>query len=377
MHYPCATENFRPTYAEISLAALQHNIRVFSSKLKKETLIMAVVKADGYGHGAVQAANAALDAGATHLAVACLDEAVELRKSGIQAPVLVLGYTPAAAIETAASLNISITVFSWSQMNEIALLPLRSCLGIHLKVDTGMSRLGVTSLEEAIAIAGLANRCEFVQWEGIFTHFADADGSDTLFTEWQFARFMNVLRALREKGINYQMAHCCNSTAIWRFPQFQLDMVRLGIGMYGYSPLLIDGKPVPELKKAMKIVTEISSVKQYAANVSIGYNRTYFTRSNEKIAVLPIGYADGLNRRLSNLGYVTIRGEIAPIVGKICMDQTMIDVSHFAELQIGEKVTVLGRDEDGVTAENWAEWLHTIHYEVICGISKRVPRVYV
>lgn len=368
--------HIRPTYAEVSLSALQHNIKQFSSKLKQETYLMAVVKADGYGHGAVQVARAALDAGATHLGVAFLDEAALLRQHGIQAPILVLGYTPTSAIETAARLRVSVTVFSLGQMLEIAALKNCGRLSIHLKLDTGMSRLGATTPDEARAIAHLVQCCEFTVLEGVFTHFADADGLDPSFTELQFSRFMSMLKFLRDSGIQYEMAHCCNSAAIWRFPQYQLDMVRLGIGMYGFISLARNDIALPKLEKAMRVRSAISSLKQISAYEPISYNRSYVTKSNATIAVLPIGYADGLDRKLSDLGYVDIAGQAAPIVGKICMDQTMIDVSHLIDLHIGDQAVLFGTDENGVTASDWARWLNTIEYEIVCSISKRVPRIY-
>ncbi len=372
---------YRETWIEISLDAIKHNVRQFKQFIDPATRLMAVVKADGYGHGAVVAANAALEAGADYLSVALLEEALELRATGIRAPILVLGAIPLSAIRAAIEADISITAINSDMVREAAAqsTALKKPAVLHLKVDTGMSRLGVSSKEEALAIANLARSYAQLRIEGIFTHLAYADGEDPTYSRLQFSRFQETLDYLEEAGHCIEIKHCCNSAGTMNFPEMHLDMVRIGIALYGLYPAetLKISHPI-RLKQAFRMLTRISALKRIPGNQPVGYGCTSVSNTERTIAVLPAGYADGISRLLSNRGGVRVRGQAAPIVGRVCMDQTMIDVTGIAECRLGDEVVLIGTEDSGPAAlDNIAELMGTINYEVVCLIGGRTPRVFV
>ncbi|WP_034746223.1 alanine racemase, partial [Halalkalibacter wakoensis] len=363
--------SYRNTYAEISLEAIEENAASFKNGLVAPNCqLMAVVKGDGYGHGAVEAAKAAIRGGATYLGVAILDEALELRHAGIDAPILVLGYTAPDALIEAIRNNISITVFS-SEVRD-ALIDLvdveETPINVHLKVDTGMGRVGVQTSDELLELVRPLLCANYIQIEGVFTHFAEADSPDSTYTDLQFDRLMTFIHALENEGIAVPIKHCCNSAGTLFHKEKHLDMVRVGISLYGLKPDPSLDMPII-LKQAMRLYSSIVSVRELQEGASISYGRTYTLPATRTIATLPIGYADGLSRALSNKGIALIKGQQVQMVGRVCMDQTMIDVTHHPNARVGEQVEF--------PIDDMAEKIGTINYEIVCSISKRVPRHYV
>ncbi|MGG3560199.1 alanine racemase [Neobacillus rhizosphaerae] len=372
-------ESYRDTWAEVSLDHIQANVVQFRQFVQHQSKLMAVVKGDGYGHGAVEVAKAAILAGADYLGVAILDEAIQLREAGIVTPILILGYTPPRSIKEAILANITLTVFDQDVLDEIIFQSAHLCKTayVHLKIDTGMSRIGVTSGEEASLLAEKALTAEYVYFEGVFTHFANADSEDPSYTYEQFQKFQSILSYLDMKQIAVPIKHCCNSAATMNFPEMHMDMVRIGIALYGLYPDKSLKKHRIHLKQAMSLKTRIASMKNVEASQPISYGCTWSPDKRGTIATLPIGYADGLSRLLSNKGKVLIRNQHATIRGRVCMDQTMIDVSDVDNCSAGDEVTIFGTSHSSFqSVDLLAEWMGTINYEVVCLIGKRVPRVY-
>lgn len=372
--------SYRDTWAEISLEAVQHNVQQFRRYIERPTKLMAVVKADGYGHGAIEIAQTAVQSGADYLAVALLDEALELRSAGISQPILVLGYTPAHSVKKAITYSIALTVFCDDVLDEVIHQAgqLKQTVSIHLKIDSGMSRIGVTSKEDVLRLAQKAINSPFVYLEGIFTHFANADSEDPSYTRKQFTRFMEMVESIEEENIHIPIKHCCNSAATMNFPDMHLDMVRVGIALYGlYPDASLKGHSI-KLQQAMSLKTKIAALKTVPAAQPISYGCTFTPSSDSIIATLPIGYADGVSRLLSNRGKVLTRGQAAPVAGRVCMDQMMIDVSHVEGSSIGDEVTLFGQNQQSFqSVDDIASLMGTINYEVVCLIGKRVPRIYI
>ncbi|OEH94328.1 alanine racemase [Bacillus solimangrovi] len=371
--------SYRDTWVSISLDAIKNNIQQFRNHISSSCKFMAVVKADGYGHGAEIIAKTAIKEGADYLGVAFIDEAVQLRKCGITTPILVLGYTPPDTLQLAIEQNITLTCFSEDILVEASKIAtnLNKTALIHLKVDTGMSRIGVRTKEDALSFTNRAASLPNVVLEGIFTHFAAADSNDSTFTDMQFSTFQEIVDYVERSGFHFQLKHCCNSAGTMQYPHMHLDMVRVGISLYGLLPdPNIPTRPF-ELKQAMQFKTKIVTVKDLEEGNSISYGCTYTTESTRTIATLPIGYADGLNRLLSNKAEMIVRGKRAPIVGRICMDQTMIDVTGIPNVQHHDEVTIFGRDQNCfISIDEIAQLIGTINYEIVCAIGKRVPRIY-
>ncbi|WP_426454343.1 alanine racemase [Paenibacillus sp. S-38] len=373
------TLGYRDTWADISLDAIEHNTRVTKAMLAPSCRFMAVVKADGYGHGASETAEAALRGGADQLAVAFLDEGLHLRRAGITAPVLVLGYTPPHAVEAAVRAGLTLTVFTEDVLAEAVActqrlaLPLR----IHFKVDTGMTRVGVTSPEELVRLARQAAASRYVQAEGLFTHFACADSPDDSYTREQFAAFEAFRAALRQNGLHLPLHHCCNSAATLRYQGLHLDLIRFGISLYGLLPSGECRTGGEHLRPAMSLRTRIVSLRRIPPGRTVSYGGTFTAPRETLIATLPVGYADGLSRRLSSRGSALVRGQRAPIAGRVCMDQTMLDVTDVPGAAVGDIVTLFGSADGSVLpVDEVAELMDTISYEAVCLIGKRVPRVY-
>lgn len=366
------TENYRPTKALIDLAAIEKNLASFKERLG-DTEIMAVVKADAYGHGVLEVARRAVDTGIKLLAVATPDEALFLREKGFQEKILVMGASPAAFVPIAQREGIALAAISldWLKSALAAQDPDALPLKVHLKVDTGMRRVGVAVEEVDEAIAEI--RRNSLWFEGIFTHFATADEEEGELFERQVARMKGIIDRLGDRSI---MVHISNSAASLMHTNLAYDAVRVGISMYGIAPsdYVEEKMPFP-LIPALSLETEIVHIKQVKAGETISYGGTYCCEKDEWIATLPIGYADGMLRGLQGQE-VLVRGERAEIVGRICMDQCMIRVSE--ELPIGEKVQLLGKQgKDEIRINEWAEKLNTIPYEIPCMLTKRVPRIYV
>ncbi|PEZ09216.1 alanine racemase [Bacillus sp. AFS018417] len=372
--------SYRDTWAEILLDNIHHNFLQFRGYVKEQTKIMAVVKADGYGHGAVEIAKTLMQAEADYLAVALLDEALQLRNAGISHPILVLGYTPVRSVQKAVSEDITLTVFSHEVLDEIIIQSslLQKTASVHLKVDTGMSRIGITSAEEALELAQKAATSPSVYLEGIFTHFANADSKDPAYTLMQFQHFLDVIESLETHDIHVPIRHCCNSAGTMNFPDMHLDMVRIGIALYGLYPNETFKGHSIKLKQAMNFKTKIAALKTIPASQRISYGWTYKLEKESLIATLPLGYADGLSRLLSNQGMVLMHEQLSPIVGRVCMDQTMIDVTDIDGCSTDDEVTIFGHNGSSFqSVDEIAKLMGTINYEVVCLIGKRVPRIYV
>ncbi|TMV47733.1 alanine racemase [Paenibacillus mesophilus] len=371
---------YRHTWAEISLEAIAHNTKRFKENIPRSTALMAVVKANGYGHGAVKVARAAITAGADILGVAFLDEALQLRAASIGHPVLVLGYTPPGSVRAAVEHEIGLTVFSDEVLDEVIRWTeaLHKRARVHLKVDTGMNRIGLSDPQAVLALARKAMQARYIELEGVFTHFADADGEDPVYTMRQFGAFQSVVSTLAEDGIQVPLKHCCNSAAAIRYPSMHLDMVRVGIALYGLYPSEHTRLPSYPLRPAMRLMTTVSDLKLTPAGQPVGYGCTFVPDRDTLIATVPIGYADGLSRRLSNKGAALVNGHRVPFAGRVCMDQTMLDVTEVSGVRIGDEVEMFGEGGDGgISAGEAAALMGTIHYEVVCSIGSRVPRVYV
>ena len=365
--------------AQIDLDAIANNIKQIKKRIKPNTKIMAIVKADAYGHGALEVSKVCLFNGANWLGVATLDEGIELRQGSIQVPILILGHTVESQLETAILNDLTQTVYSYeiAQIISNIATKLKKRALIHIKIDTGMSRLGFLPNDESIQIINKIYNLPNIDVTGIFTHFAAADEKDKTFTNLQYDKFLYITNSLETMWNKRILRHCGNSATIIDMPLYQLDMVRAGIIIYGLLPSKDVAKNI-DLKPAMTLKSQIVYIKELEPNSSIGYNRTYFTSKPTLIATIPIGYADGYSRSLSNKARVIINGEYANVVGNVCMDQMMVDVSHIKGVNIFDSVTLIGSSNGKfISADELANIEGTINYEVVCNISKRVPRVYI
>ncbi len=368
------------TWAEIDLDRLKCNLKHIKTATA-DSLVMAVVKADAYGHGAVMAAKALCEAGADWLAVSNLDEAIQLRNAGLTTPMLILSYTPPEEVVLLATHRITQTVVSADHAAALsaAAEAANVTLDVHLKVDTGMSRVGFFCQEAPYAVEEIAAVCALphLQASGIFTHFAVADEADgDAFTREQYRRFLHVIGELEARGITFALRHCCNSAATLRYPEMHLDMVRPGLILYGLYP---DEwmRPLLPLSPVMSLRTHVSHVKSTPRGATVSYGRLYTTDSEETLATVPIGYADGYTRRVFGRAHMLVCGKEAPVRGRICMDQCMLDVSQIDGVEPGTLVTAFGQDGDRtLPVETYAAWSDTINYEVVCAIGKRVPRLF-
>ncbi len=368
----------RPAWAEINLDHLKHNIKEVKKAVGKSTIVCAVIKADGYGHGAVDIARTLLDNGADRFAVAILSEAIQLRKAGLDVPILVLGYTPDEHAGLILDYSLTQTVYSLDQarfFSKVAGAMNRTML-IHVIVDTGMSRLGFQATEEELSVVKKVFKLDNIYVEGIYTHFAIADIKDKAFTYKQYNQFKNFTSELEKEGFNIEIKHVSNSAAIIDIPEMNLDMVRAGIMLYGLYPSKEVNKEKIILKPVMTLKTKVAHSKKLPAGRGVSYGLIYKTKEESNIVTLPIGYADGFTRMLTNKAEVTIKGVKLPVIGKICMDQSMVDATGIEVIR-GDEVIIFGEDEKKVnTADTLAAKLGTINYEIVCMVGRRVPRVY-
>lgn len=364
----------RNVWAEVDLSAIAHNVQVTRKVLKPGTKICAVVKADAYGHGAVPVATAALAAGVNYLAVSMTQEALELREAGIMAPILILGTMTEEHEKALVDYNITQTVYDLAVAQELSAAALQEnkVAKVHLAVDTGMNRIGCRP-EEAADLAEAISKLPHVELEGMFSHFASADEMDKSFAKSQYRKFMEADRAIKDRGIQIPLVHIDNSAGITEMKHTECDMVRQGITLYGLWPS-DDVERCLDLKPALSLKAEVVFVKDVPAGEKISYGCTYETKAPMKVATIPLGYADGYSRALSNRGYITIRGYKAPVVGRICMDQFMVDVTNVPGVHKGDEAVIFG--PGGVSLDQLAKWVGTIPYELMCLLSTRVPRKY-
>ncbi len=366
------------TWAEVDLAAIAHNVRELKRLIGPGVLLCAVVKANAYGHGAEKVARAALAHGADRLAVAQPAEGWQLRQAGISAPILILGPTPPWMAQRIVAHGLAVTVntMETAQALSAAASATGAVVAVHLKVDTGMGRYGLLP-EEVLPFAQVIASLSGLRLEGLWTHFAAADEADDAYLRRQLGLLLDVSARLKENGLDIPLRHAANSAATISHPAARLEMVRCGLALYGLYPG--DAcRGLITLRPAMSLHSRVARLRTLPAGSAISYGRTYVTARPTPVAFLPIGYADGLRRGLSNRGSVLIRGQRAPLIGRICMDGCMADVSAIADVQEGDKAVFLGRQGQAeITADEMAALLGTISYEVVTGMGPRVPRVYV
>ena len=366
-------------WAEISLSAIGHNIEEVRKRLAPGVRLLAVIKADAYGHGAVRVGKY-LEDRVNYFAVATLEEAVELRENGIRLPILILGYTSPSQYEDLVAFDITQTIYS----RETAELLDREAAnqgkkaGIHIALDTGMTRIGFQVTEEDADVIADIGRLPHLKMEGLFTHFACADQKDKTYCSGQLEKFNRMVRMLEERKVEIPLKHVCNSAGIMEFDDFRYDMVRSGIVTYGMYPSEEVRKERLDLIPALEWKSRVIHVKEVGNGLGVSYGATYVTHEGRtRIATVSAGYADGYPRALSSKGRVLIHGQYAPILGRVCMDQFMVDVSRIPDVRVEDVVTLVGRDgENSISIEEIADPAARFNYEMACGISRRVTRVY-
>ncbi|NWF74739.1 MAG: alanine racemase [Nitrospirae bacterium] len=366
-----------PTYATIDLAALAYNLSQIKRCLSPTCDIMAIVKANAYGHGAVETAHALARQGIKRFAVASLDEGIALRHAGLSASIVVLGALLEDQVPDLLAHQLTPVISDGHILPTLAKAARSqpAPYPIHLKVETGMGRLGF-SPEELLSLLDDPILRNPLQIEGLMTHLADADGTDSAFTERQLGIFRSMLEQARQHGLTIPFLHTANSAAIVRFPDAHFSLVRPGLMLYGYHTLP-PSISAPNLKPVLSLQSTIVQLRSIPSGGTVSYNRTFVAQRPTRIAVLPIGYADGYSRRLSYRGSVLIQGRRAPIIGLVCMDMIMIDVTDLGPVRVGEIVTLIGQQGgESIWADEVADWIDTIPYEILCGIGPRVPRIY-
>ncbi len=364
----------RNSWLEINLQAIEHNVFQYRKLLQKSTMLLAVVKANAYGHGSIAVAQAAIKAGADYLGVATIGEAVEIRNAGIKMPLLILGLIPDKYIEVAIQQDCILTVSDIKTLSDIehCAEKMKKIAKIHLKVNTGMNRIGFNNLDAWKEALDFIDRCAAIECDGVFTHFADADGETKTYTQKQAERFDAYISCIPTQQRNKLVVHAANSAATINYTQYHYDMVRLGIGMYGYSSVVM-----PELNMALQWKSNIIYIHEVCSGDGIGYNCTKNAVEAMQVAVVPVGYADGYPRKLSNIGEVIVGGQKCKIVGRVCMDQIMIDITGLNNIKVGDMVILLGRDkEQSIDADDLAKKVGTISYEILTSLSVRLPRYY-
>ena len=371
---------FRSCWAEIDLNAIEHNIREIKNLLGPKAKLAAIIKADAYGHGSIRIAQSAILSGADILAVSALDEALELRQADINAPILILGYSESSYAPYLVEYDISQTIYNYQMAKDLsdAAVNQNKIARIHLKIDSGMGRIGFLPTEESFQEILSILRLPNLYLEGLFTHFASADESDRTYTHKQYEKFKAFSDRLLNLGYQPKYIHCANSATIIEYPDYHLDLVRAGIILYGVYPSNEVKRNKLNLRPAMSVKTKINNIKLLPKDESISYGRQYITKKETKVATISIGYADGYPRKLSNKARVIVNGEFAEVIGTICMDQCMIDVTHIKNIAIGDEVVVFGRQKNKtIPVEEIANNLGTVSYEVLCDIGRRLPRIYV
>lgn len=373
-------KKIRAAWAEVDLDALAHNMREVRRLADKNAIVTAVIKADGYGHGARKIARTLLDNGADRFAVAVLDEGIELRRAGFKVPILVLGFTDKERAEEIISNNLEQTVYSWDLAEALSEKAEKhgKTARIHLKIDSGMGRIGLQPDTKSVELIKRMSKLPNLTIEGIYTHFAVADTADKSYTIKQYEKFSKICDELEMENVRIGVRHCGNSAAIIDLPDMHMDMVRAGIMLYGLKPSDEIMLEKLELKQVMSLKVRISHVKDIEAGQSISYGRKFIADKKRRIASLPIGYADGYTRMLTGKAEALVKGVRVPVVGRICMDQCMIDVTGIENVKVGDEAVLFGKQgNEFIHIDELAEKLGTINYEIVCMISKRVPRVYI
>ena len=365
------------TYIEVDLEAIAHNVRAIRQHVGPRVALMAVVKANAYGHGALEVAQTALHHGASWLAVARADEGIHLRQAGISPPILVMNYTLPDEIEGALAHDLTLTINDLASAETASALARRlgRTVSVHVKVDTGMGRFGLLP-DEVLPFVDRLAALPGMRLEGLCTHFAVADLADKDYTRYQFLVFQAVRAQLEAADHRIPLCHVANSAATLDLPEMHLDAVRTGIAIYGLRPSSEVDPAVP-LRPALSLKSRVARARTLPAGSSISYGRTYVTSRAMPVALIPVGYGDGYHRLISNRGAVLINGQRAPVVGRVCMDQLVVDISQVGPVALGSEVVLIGRQgEDCITAEEVATWAETINYEATTALLPRVPRLY-
>lgn len=371
-------KEFYRVHADVYLDRICGNIKRTREMIKEGTDICAIVKADAYGHGAIPVAKVLypyVDA----YAVATIQEAVELREAGINKLVLILGFTPQPYVKELVAYDVMASVYNFEMAQWISKEAVRQnkIAKIHIKLDTGMSRIGFALTEESLAAIKKISKLDHLQIDGCFTHFAKADERDLSFTKGQMEKYQTYVEKLEQEGISIRVHHISNSAGIMMMPEANMDMVRSGISTYGLYPSEEVDKSRLWLEPAMELKSYVSYVKEVEEGVGISYGGTYQTTEPTIVATIPVGYGDGYPRALSSKGNVLIHGKRAPILGRVCMDQFMVDVTHIPNVQMGDVVTLVGVDqEECISVEELGEQSYSFNYEFVCDVGKRIPRVY-
>lgn len=364
--------------ADIDLDAIRMNIMTMKSLIPKDKKLLAVIKANAYGHGAVEIANALGDL-SDYYGVACLDEAIELRNAGVRKPILILGMTDESLFEQLIDMEITQTIFTLEQALVMSAMAVRKAktAKIHIKLDTGMNRIGFPCNEESIQAIVEITKLQNLNVEGIFTHYYKADCIDKTSAMGQLAKYTDMISRLQKLGVSFEIRHISNSAGIMEMPNEMYDMVRSGISTYGLYPSEEMDKEACILHPAMTFKSHIVHVKSVPAGETVGYGGTYTLPCEKKIATVGVGYADGYPRALSNQGRMLLHGQYVPIVGRVCMDQTMIDVSGIADVAVGDEVVLFGKQgENFISVEEIAEMSASFNYETVCDVNRRVPRIF-
>lgn len=373
-------KHLRPVWAEINLDNLAFNVQQIK-RFSKSKEIIGVVKADAYGHGALDIAPVLLENGVDKLAVAVVSEGIELRRSGIDCPIIILGFTAPSLISDLLKYDIEQTIFSYDYAKELSRIAEKKhkVAKIHIALDTGMGRIGFFPNKESVEAIYKISKLPNILISGVFSHFSTADEKDKEYTKYQLDKFNGFYDSLKEKGINIKTRHIANSAAIIDLPETHFEAIRPGIILYGYYPSQEVDKRKIELRIVMELKTNIAHIKKVPPGYYISYGRKFKSYKESIIATLPVGYADGYTRSLFNKGKVMLKDQFAPIVGSICMDQCMVDITDISsEVKVGDEVVLMGKmNKIKFDADDIAEIIDTINYEVICAISKRVPRVYI
>lgn len=364
--------------ADIDLSAIRRNIIAMKHCIPEGKMLLAVIKANAYGHGAIEVADV-LDDLADYYGVACIDEAIELRNAGVKKPILILGVTDESLFEDVVKYDITQTIFTLEQGE--ALSRIAEAAGktakLHVKVDTGMNRIGFPCKKESVADIAAISKLPYVNAEGIFTHYFKADSYDKSSANKQLADYTRMISWLEEEGVTFAVRHISNSAGIMEMPNDTYDMVRAGISIYGLYPSEELDKESCVLYPAMELKAHVICVKTVKAGETVGYGGTYTLPEDKRIATVGVGYADGYPRALSNQGRMLVHGQFAPIVGRVCMDQTMIDVSGIPQVQAGDEVVLVGKQgENRLSAEELSGMSASFNYEFVCNINRRVPRIF-
>ncbi len=366
----------RPTWAEIDVPALAQNLKNISRKIGRQTKILAIVKADAYGHGALEVAKAC-EKHRCYLGVALIEEAITLRKAGIKAPILILGSIfPFTNFKYVLDYNLIPTIASLAGARSLSRIAVKhkQKIKFHLKVDTGMGRIGIRPLSAAATIRKI-KALPFIEMEGLYTHLASAE-DDEAYSRQQIEMFIRIIKELEQEKITVKYKHVSGSAAILKYRNYPFNMVRPGLMMYGLAPFKRAGKQIT-LHPVLSLKTKIVYLKRLSKGNSISYGRTFITKRNSFIGTLPIGYADGYSRSLSNRAMVLVQGKRVPVIGRVCMDMCMIDLTGMKGIDVGEEVVLVGKQgQETISVNEVAEWARTISYEIVCGISARVPRIY-